>query len=326
MAYEPRYARRHALQAKIESPYGSNSGGWSATDAVLLVGRPRHQIVRDLVDRNLSRPYLGGSDQLLASKRSRIEFSVELAGSGTAGVAPKYGILLRACGLSETVVASGVPRVEYLPVSAAFESVAMRFHLDGVLYTMTGCRGTAKMNLMAYDRPTIDFTFEGYDTNASESSVNVTDFTGWMRPQVVSNANSGDIKLGSAYATGAITGGTSLVSRGIGLDLGNALTHIKLVGQEAIEIDGRQVTGSMSVGLNSADEVTWRTDINTNVTTSLSFQHGVGAGNLILVHMPKVQRVNPQAEEYEGRVLMSAELRVLPSGTNGNDEMRLVAM
>ena len=50
--------------------------------------------------------FLGASEQLLANTRVECTFSVELAGSGAAGTAPRYGDAIKACGFSETI-ASG---------------------------------------------------------------------------------------------------------------------------------------------------------------------------------------------------------------------------
>lgn len=62
----------------------------------------------DVVDRNLIRPYLGASEQLLANTRVEVTFSVELAGSGTPGTAPRHAPVLKACGMAETTVATDV--------------------------------------------------------------------------------------------------------------------------------------------------------------------------------------------------------------------------
>lgn len=315
-----RYTRKTVIRVLTETTPGTNPGGFADTDAVQIMGLPSHRIVRDLRDRDLIRPFLGGSDQLLASRAVEIKFRVELAGPGVAGDAPAWGKLIKACGFAQTLVA--LTRAEYNPVSVSQSSLSMQYQVDGVVYTCRGARGTAKLNLMAYEIPSIDFTFMGFDTNASEGSVSGT-YADWFDPEVVTDGNSGDIKLGGTESSGAVTGGTSLVSRGIEIDIGNTLSHLKMLGGEAIDITRRESTGSMEVGLSAADEVTWRTDINNNVTTGLSFSHGSAAGKQIVVHAGKVQRVDPQVTDYEGRVMMKTELRCLP--TDGNDELKIVA-
>ena len=99
--------RKRLILAKAESPYGTDSTP-DGTDAVLVRTLEITPIEADVVSRDLIRPYLGNSDQLLANTRVSITFEVELAGSGTAATAPRFGSLLKACGMAETTTASAV--------------------------------------------------------------------------------------------------------------------------------------------------------------------------------------------------------------------------
>ena len=60
------------------------------------------------VQRRIIRPYRGAYETLVANSQVGITFSVELAGSGTAGTAPAYAPLLRACGLAQTINSAAV--------------------------------------------------------------------------------------------------------------------------------------------------------------------------------------------------------------------------
>ena len=108
-------------------------------------------------------------------------------------------------------------------------------------------------------------------------------------------------------------------------DLGNRVSHLKLLGGERVDISAREVTAKMTVALSAADEVTWRSEINTNTLASLGFNFGTMAGHRIAVWAASVQRVNPQVEDYEGNALMATELRLLPSAVGGNDDITIVA-
>jgi hypothetical protein len=308
------------IQAELETTYGSAAGiTFSGASAILISAPPRHRIERDFVDRDLIRDYFGASETLIASRRSVIEFSVELAGSGAAGTPPAFSKLLRACGLAETISAGSW--VGYTPVTAGQESISLRYFVDGVMYVSRGCRGSVSIDLTAYQRPMLNFTFQGFDTNAFASATPNTNFAAWQRPLVVSDENSGDIAVGGTYSNGWVTGGTILPSRGLTIDLGNTVSHLKLLGGEAIEITRREVTGKFTGALDAATEVAWRTALNANELTSFSFRHGV-PGQRVAVHAPAVQRLTPEIEEYEGRHLLGVDLRFLP--VDGNDEIRLV--
>jgi len=314
-----RYMRKTAILARLEPEYGVNIvDPWSATDA-LLIRNAKFSIARDTEPRELVRPWLGGSEHLVAARRAEIEFEVELSGSGTLGLPPAWGKLLRASGLAENIVPD--TRVEYLPVSEAFESLQVTFTIDGITYVSKGARCDVNIVMNAYKIPVLQFKMQGFDTNAISGNMGAT-FAAWKRPTVLSDAASGDIRLGCNYTTGFVSGGTVLASRGLELKLGNKLSHIKMLHGEAIDIVGRDASGTMSVALDVADELTWRDEINNNVLTSLGFNFGTAEGYRTRIFCPSVQRVDPQTEDYEGRALMKTELRVLPLA--GNDEMRII--
>lgn len=320
-----RFIRNTAIQAKIETAYGTDPGTWTATDA-LLIANASYAEVQEPLSRDLIRPYFGASEHLQVTGRRRITFSVELAGSGTAGTAPAWGILLRACGMAQALTASTM--AVYSPVSTAQESISIRYAVDGILHTAVGCRGTATLKLLAYDKPMIEFSFEGLDTVASTAAaVPATDFTAWKKPLPVIPANSAEVRLGGTYAsgTGVISGGTALASRGMEVMIGNQIGKINLLSGESVDLTNREVTGRMTNFLSAADEVTYRSAIRANTTTTLGFQLGTTAGAIVGVFGANVQRVDPQNEDYEGRSMLSTSLRFLPSGTAGNDELRIIA-
>jgi hypothetical protein len=316
-----RYVNNTVIQARLEPSYGTlPTPPWLATDAI-LISDAKFKIQRDNVPRKLLRGYFGGSEELVATRRADIEFDVEFAGSGTAGTAPAWGKLLRACGMAEVITAAN--RVEYTPITTAFESLTFRFYLDGIYYVARGARGNVSVKMPAYEIPKLHFMFMGFDMVAAEIATPTPDFTAWKRPLVVTDTNAGDIQIGGTYTAGVVSGGTVMKSRGLEFDLGNKVSHLNILGGEAIDITARETTGSASVFLTAADEVIWRNDMNNNALTSIGFNFGTTAGSRVTVFAPQVQRIAPDVEDYEGRVLFNAELRNLP--LSGNDELRIVA-
>jgi hypothetical protein len=103
----PLLSRKRLILSKIESTYATDSSP-AGTDAILVRNLEITPLESDVVSRDLIRPYLGNYDQLLAQTRVVVTFQVEMAGSGTAGTAPRFNSLLRACGMSETITAAAV--------------------------------------------------------------------------------------------------------------------------------------------------------------------------------------------------------------------------
>jgi hypothetical protein len=98
--------RKKFLVAKIESTYGTDPVPSGGSDAIQVTNVEVTPIESDNVQAAAFQGFIGGSTRgtLVANKRVSITFDVELAGSGAAGTAPAFGPLLKAAGLSETVV------------------------------------------------------------------------------------------------------------------------------------------------------------------------------------------------------------------------------
>lgn len=312
-----RRTRNTAISVAVEGSYGASPGTFAP---ILLTGTPDFMIDPDVVPRDLVRGYYGASEELIGTRRAVMKFTTELAGSSALGTPPEWGKLIRGAGFAETITAS--TRVEYLPVTQVQESLAFRFNRDGVQYLSRGARGTCVFNMTAYDRPTIDWEFHGFDTQATEVAVGSPSLSSWQRPLVITDANAGNIKLGSTYAAGTISVGTAYPSRGMTIDIGNKIEHMKMLLNEAIDITDRQVSGKGTFELTTAEELTWRTDVNANVLSSMSFSIGSG-GQQVAFFMPSVQRTKPQTIDYQGKLLMDVDLRILPTNS-GNDEFRII--
>lgn len=321
----PRLLKKTAILAKVETTYGTDSAPTGAANAI-LISNASYEITYNNVNRDLIRPFLGGSDQLTGTRYVKMNFEVEFANSGTAGTAPAWGPLLRACGFAESSLATPA-RVEYTPVSATFTSLTIYYHLDGVLRKALGCYGTADLDLGADNRPVWKFQFWGLDGGLTATADPTVTLTAFKTPQVVTVNNSGTVTLGGTYSAGVVTGGTAYPSRGLQLSLGNDVQNISLLGTggQRISLVNREVTGSIQLDLTAAQEVSFRTDINNNTTTSLSMTHGTGAGVGMIVTAPQVQRINPKDVDFNSEMEVALDLRFTPT-TAGNDELRIVAL
>jgi len=184
--------RKRLILVETESSYGSDPTPTGA-DAVLVKGLEITPQSSDVVSRDLIRPYLGASQQLLANTRVECSFSVELAGSGAAGTAPQYGKALKACGLAETVVAN--TSVTYDPVSASFSSVTIHYLIDGVRHKVTGCRGNVAITANVGEIPTLDFTFTGIYVAPDDSALVTPVYANQDDPLIFKNGNTSSFAL-----------------------------------------------------------------------------------------------------------------------------------
>jgi hypothetical protein len=96
--------KKRTVLSKIESVYGTDITPVGSADAVLIKNLTLKPIKASVVSRDIIRPYLGISEQLLAEKYVEVDFEVEMVGSGIVGVAPAAGFdsLMRACGFTKS--------------------------------------------------------------------------------------------------------------------------------------------------------------------------------------------------------------------------------
>lgn len=318
-----RLVRNTAILAKTEVTYGVDPVPTGGANALLISNQSITPLNANNVDRAIARPYLGGSEQLVGTRYKEVSFDIELVGSGTAGTAPAWGPLLRACGFAETVTAS--TRVDYLPVSSGYESVTIYYHDDGVQHVLLGARGAVVFTPRIGEIPKMSFRFvgiDGGDTAAANPSVTLTNF---KTPLVVVDANSGDLTFGATHSSSgapALTGGTVYPSQGLELDMGLTVNFTPLLGGETVEITDRQAVGKVMLDLTAAQEVAFMASVKAATTQSLGLTHGTVAGFKVLMFAPSVQLINPTKGELNGKRMIGYDLRVNPSA--GNDELRLV--
>lgn len=318
-----RLVRNTAILAKIETTYGTDSVPTGGVNAILISNQNVNPLVANNVDRAVVRPFLGGSEQLVGTRYKEVSFDVELVGASAVGTAPAWGSLLRACGFAETLTAS--TRVDYLPISAAWESVSIYYYDDGVLHKLLGARGAVVMSGQLGEIPKLQFRFVGIDGGDTAVSNPAVTLTAFQVPEVVVDANTGDLTFGATHSpTGApaLTAGTNFPSQGLTVDMGLAVNFTPLLGQETVDITDRQATGRIVMDLTAAQEVANMTTVKSAAGSSLGLVHGTAAGKRVLFFMPSVQLINPSKVEQNGKRMVGYDLRVNPSA--GNDELRLV--
>lgn len=318
-----RFSANMALLARVEAVSGTAETTYTGTDVVLLTEEPEITFEPVNIDRNLVRPYWGASEQIQGTHLAKLKFKTELAPSGSPGVAPAVGKLLRGCAFAETIVAT--TRVEYAPISQVTESLSFRFFNDGVRYVTRGARGRAKLNLDAYKTPTAEFEFWGIGKTVAAAALPTVSYAGTIVPLAVTAANSSDFLLGTTLTAGAVSGGTSYPARALSIDIANDLQHYLNTRDEQVGIASRRITGKTSVILDETQELAWYDDIKNLTTSTASFVHGVGAGNQIIVHGSRVQRSAMDRDSDRGRLYFGADLTFIPSnGWTGGDDLKLI--
>ncbi|HBE44274.1 MAG TPA: hypothetical protein DDW17_02165 [Deltaproteobacteria bacterium] len=100
------------------------------------------------------------------ARSAKMEFDVELKGSGTKGTAPALGALLKACGFGETVSAN--TSVTYKPASTSISSITIASYEDGIMKKIWGARGNVSLKLEDGAPGWLHFEFTGADFSVTD--------------------------------------------------------------------------------------------------------------------------------------------------------------
>ena len=304
-------SRKRTILAKTEVTYGVDPTPTGAANAILVRNLSITPLNAENVSRDLVRPYLGASEQLIASKYVGCEFEVEMAGSGTAGTAPAYGPLLLACGFAETIVA--VTSVTYAPVSAAFKSATIYYNVDGVLHKITGARGNVELMINASQIPVYKFTFTGLYNAPTDTAAPAVTYTSFQTPLAANSTNTTGFSLFSYSAA----------LESLSLNMGNAVTYRSLVGAEDVLMTDRQVSGSVVFEAPNIAQKDFFSIALASALGALDITHGTTAGNKVQVVSSRVDISNPSYSDSNGIQMLNVPLTLVPS-TAGNDEISIV--
>lgn len=304
-----RYYRKKAVLFKIETVYGTDPVPTGAVNAVEIRNVSFTPLKNKMVDQNLDKAFMGNQMQIAVSQEVTLNFDIAFAGSGTAGTAPAYGQMLRACGYSETISA-GVS-VIYAPVSAAFESATIHINIDGVNHKLLGCRGDVDIKLSGAGVPVYSFKFTGLYGGIADTALPALTLTAWKTPLAVNNANTSAFAL-HGFATNLyaldITGGATITHRD------------DVVGIEDVLYTDRKMAGNITIQAPTVAEKDFFGIVKANTAGALTVLHGTVAGNQVQLDAPAVQLLDPAYEDKNGITALKMGLRISPTPA-GNDEL-----
>lgn len=321
MTVVQRSIRNSTVLFKQETTQNTDAAPTAAEAVMVLTGWDYQPDFRP-VDRELAKPYMGNSPRLAGTKLGNLKGRHELAGSGTAGTAPKWDSLMQALGFAAAVLTTPA-RVEYTPISTGFKAGTSWVYGDGSLYKNVGMMGTATLDFSVGQTPKADLDLTGLYTGVSAATLgSVPAFTGWQAPVVVTPIAATDITLGGTYSAGAVSGGTIYPSRGLQITLANDVQFIELASDQFMTIADRKPTAKITLNLTAAQEVALVQGCENPVPTTLAFTAGNAAGNIFMIFAPAAVLMNPKTENVQGLRMTTFDVDLCPGG--GNDDIRFI--
>lgn len=305
-----RFYRKLALLAKLETTYGTDIIPTGTENAILATNATITPLAGEEVSRDLLLPYLGHQGVELVGTHVQIEFEVEIAGSGTAGTAPAYSPLHRACGLAEIVEDS--VQVEYLPVSDGFEAATIYYNSDGVQHVLLGARGNVTFGFTPKQIPRWRYTMTGLLGEIKDAAMPAVTHAAFIRPVPVSKKN-----------TVLTLHGLAAVTESVSFDYGHAVETRFLIGNESIEITDRQATGQAVVEATTLAVKDWFALAKARTRGAIDVTHGTAAGNIVQITSSQVEIGRPTEGQTQGIRNYTLPLVFCPSET-GDDDLKII--
>ena len=308
----PKLHRKRSILAKAESSYGSDPTPTGSANYVQVIDLNIEPIVSDEVSRDLIRPYMGNYEVIPANTRVNVTFDVEMSGSGSAGTAPKYGAILKACGLSETVVSS--TSVTYAPVTTPSDSVTLFVNYDGIRHKVTGARGTFSINCEVNNIPRISFSLTGIFNAPTDTALPTVTVSNQASPLIFKNGSTSNFAIF----------GFAAALQSWNLDFNNEVIYRELVGgTKEVLITDRRPSGTAVIESPALSAHNFFTDYTGTSTGTNTWLHGTVAGNKVTVSCPQTDLGQPTYEESDGITMLSLPFMATPTAS-ANNEFSLV--
>ena len=274
--------------------------------AAILVSNVNHTaLAGSTVSRDNYKGFLGATGSQRATNYQEVSFDVELASSGTAGEAPAFGELLRACGLAETITA--VTDVQYTPIDTGYEDGTLYYYFDAVLHKLTGARGSVEFMQDLGGFWKMQFKFVGLYNDAEIAVPSSKDTTAFKKPLV---ANSQTIKNFTFF------GLSTLRMTKLSVNPGIQVGHFDATNQEEVEIFDRAGSMSTTIREPALGTIDFFKKTKDGDSGSLTVQLGDVAGNIVLLTVPNIQLNSTVRGEEQGKSNLAIGGDIVPTAAN----------
>jgi len=281
------YFRKKLLLAKLEVTHGLDPVPTGAANAIQTRDLTISPLEATALDLQLDKQVFGSNLGTLIGRHVLVTFKVPVAGSGTAGTAPAWGILDKACGETETLVA--VTSAAYTPLDDDPPSLTMYVKADSTLHKVKYCRGGKKLTVDSKGYPWWEYSFMGLYTAPITASAITPVYTAWIKP----------------VPFRATTVSCSLAGQVVGLfnmtiDFGQKVEYYEHSEEESVQITDRAATFQATFEETPIATHDFFADIIGEAAGALSFVHGIVAGNIVTVESPQSQITKVSRTQVQG--------------------------
>ncbi len=302
------YTKKTTLYCKIETTSGTDVTP-AVTDGVIaydidLSTKP------DMKERNAGNSDRSIFPNIRGKTSMELKFWIELKGSGTAGTAPKWAPLLKACDRLET--ANAGTNVIY-SMALVSQTCTIYVNIDGILHKLVGCAGDCEIDLTSGDIARLNFTFSGVYVLATDSA----------SAAITVDSTTGLIVKGTTTTFGSY----AAIIEKLALKFGNSV--VERTSMNATEsilafiVGNRAPSGIMTCEavLRATTNADFFSYFDVGTTKALSMVLGATAGNIVTIAAPACKLEAPKYGDRDG--LRTFEIPFQMARSSGNDEMTL---
>ena len=307
----PKLFRKRTILIKSETTYGVDAAP-TGTDALFVTSLDAPGMEGDPVERGLIRRFLGASPSLLANVRVPCNFEVELAGSGSAGVAPRWSPAMLACGTALTTI-TGVSN-KYDPADSNVNGATIYYFADDIKHAVTGWRGTWEFKGELNQVPKIAFTGTGIYSAPTDASPGSVTYGGQADPLLFADGNTSGFSLF----------GFAGCLQSLSFALNNEVVYDELIGcTKEVSIRNRACAGQLMIEAPSIASKDFFSIVRGNATGSLGFTHGTTPGNRAVFTSPQTDLTSCKYADSNGKIMLDIGYNSVPT-TAGNNEFSLL--
>lgn len=297
------------LLAKIQPTANTDAAPDAATNAILTRNLRHRPFEGNRAKLEHDGPGFGNTPSVHTSIYAMVTFEVDLAGAGTAGDAPAYGPLLRACGLDETIDI-GV-EVAYTPIDEAQEMVTLHYIHRDELHALTDAMGTFRIVTSREGFPALQFTFMGVQVDPTAYGGGAPDLAAFLRPLPITKANT----------TTMTVDGLAARLESIDVDLGNDVQFRDVTYQQDVFIRERQGSGSMAIEKPELTDKNFYTLVRAEGAHVVQMIHGP-ATNQVQLDL-RTQLFMGEDGESQGITTTNLTMDLVPTYKGAGDEFAL---
>lgn len=282
--------------AKKEATYGVDIVPTAAANGILTRNYSGKPVDMDRIERNLDTRVFGALASVPSNERRTTSYEVEIAGSGTAGVAPAWMELLEGCGMAAPVLTVAQDAVQnFAAPGTAATSLSQYDFMSDQRRKSVGMVGSFSMDFTAGAYPFIGFNWMGLIPALSpfdKTAVAAVDLARWKQPVEVNLDNTDFLLDGYAPAL-----------RSWRADAGVTTAMRNLVGKRYVRRGNHSFTSTAVIEAPDIATKNYIQSLRAGSLVSWSLVHGRTAGNIFQASSAKVQ-VTDITESNEDDILM----------------------